>query len=143
MNADRARRRRDLQPVRPGDEAAIELRLPAGRRCDPVEDRTRSVNRLRGTPLSMFPALERALDVNNTGPLVLLAGYGTPAAIRRTGTARLTKWPGNPHIGAIRPGAHRGRLQRVFCTSALVNVLWALIRARWCYHVTPPVTETA
>jgi hypothetical protein len=28
-----------------------------------VEDRTRAVNRLRGTLLSMFPALERALDV--------------------------------------------------------------------------------
>ncbi|MDQ1024308.1 transposase [Streptomyces umbrinus] len=93
--ADQARMRRDLRPIRPGDEATIELKLLTGRRADLVEDRTRSVNRLRGTLLSMFPALERALDVTNTGPLKLLTGYQTPAAIRRTGTARLAKWPAN------------------------------------------------
>jgi hypothetical protein len=57
---------------------AIELKLLTGRRSDLVEDRTRVVNRLRGTLLSMFPALERALDVTNTGPLRLLTGYQTP-----------------------------------------------------------------
>ncbi|MFD8600478.1 IS110 family transposase [Kitasatospora sp. NPDC059646] len=289
--ADQARMRRDLQPVRPGDEAAIELKLLTGRRTDLVEDRTRSVNRLRGTLLSMFPALERALDVTNTGPLKLLTGYQTPAAIRRAGVARLAKWLANrkvrnardlaeaavgaaerqhttvpgekaiarlvhtlaegvmalneqiaeidkliegrfrehelaaivesvPGIGTVlgaeflagvggsldafpssdalaafagvapaprdsgkvsgnlhRPVVYHRRLQRVFYTSALVsircdpnsrafydrkraegkrhvqavmalarrrvNVLWALIRDRRCYHVTPPVTETA
>ncbi|WP_431684166.1 IS110 family transposase [Kitasatospora sp. KL5] len=289
--ADQARMRRDLQPVRPGDEAAIELRLLTGRRADLVEDRTRAVNRLRGTLLSMFPALERALDLANTGPLKLLTGYQTPAAIRRVGVARLAKWLANrkirnaralaetaveaaqrqhtavpgektiarlvhtlaegvmalneqiaemdkliegrfrehelaeivesvPGIGTVlgaeflaavggsldsfaspdalaafagvapaprdsgkvsgnlrRPSQYHRRLQRVFYTSALVsircdpnsrafydrkraegkrhvqavmalarrrvNVLWALIRDRRCYHVTPPVTETA
>lgn len=68
VSADQARMRRDLRPISPGDEAAIELRLLTGRRTDLVEDRTRSVNRLRGTLLSMFPALERALDVTNTAP---------------------------------------------------------------------------
>nr|BEK70601.1 IS110 family transposase [Kitasatospora purpeofusca] len=289
--ADQARMRRDLRPVRPGDEAAIELRLLTGRRADLVEDRTRAVNRLRGTLLSMFPALERALDVTNVGPLKLLTEYQTPAAIRRAGAARLTKWltnrkvrnpralaeaaveaaqrqrtavPGEktiarlvhtlaegvmalneqiaemdkliegrfreheladivqsvPGIGTVlgaefvaavggslddfaspdalaafagvapaprdsgkvhgnlhRPTAYHRRLQRVFYTSALVsircdpnsrafydrkraegkkhvqavlalarrrvNVLWALIRDRRCYHVTPPVTTAA
>lgn len=69
MIADQARMRRELRPIRPGDEAAIELKLLTGRRADLVEDRTRVVNRLRGTLLSMFPALERALEVTNTGPL--------------------------------------------------------------------------
>jgi len=96
--ADQARMRRDLRPIRPGDEAAIELRLLTGRRADLVEDRTRSVNRLRGTLLSMFPALERALDVTNLGPLKLLTGYQTPAAIRRAGTARLAKWLANRKV---------------------------------------------
>ncbi len=50
------------------------------------------MNRLRGTLLSMFPALERTLELTNVGPLVLLTGYQTPAAIRRAGVARLTKW---------------------------------------------------
>ncbi|MFE4578552.1 IS110 family RNA-guided transposase [Streptomyces chartreusis] len=90
--ADQARMRRDLRPIRPGDEAAIELKLLTARRLDLVEDRTRAVNRLRGTLMSMFPALERALDVTNTGPLKLLTGYQTPAAIRRIGVSRLTTW---------------------------------------------------
>ncbi|MBB4986675.1 hypothetical protein GGE06_007646 [Streptomyces sp. SFB5A] len=32
--------RRDLQPIRPGDEAIIELRLLTGRRADLVCDHT-------------------------------------------------------------------------------------------------------
>lgn len=93
--ADQARMRRDLRPVLPGDEAAIELKLLTGRRSDLVEDRTRTVNRLRGTLLSMFPALERALDVISTGPLKLLTGYQSPASVRRTGVSRLTTWLAN------------------------------------------------
>lgn len=96
--ADQARMRRDPRPIRPGDEAAIELKLLTGRRADLVEDRTRVVNRLRGTLLSMFPALERALDVTNTGPLKLLTGYQTPASIRRTGVTRLTRWLANRKV---------------------------------------------
>lgn len=96
--ADQALMRRDLRPTRPGDEAAIELKLLTGRRSDLVEDRTRVVNRLRGTLLSMFPALERALDVTNAGPLKLLTGYQTPAVIRRAGVARLTKWLANRKV---------------------------------------------
>ncbi|MFG3399506.1 IS110 family RNA-guided transposase [Streptomyces parvus] len=96
--ADQARMRRDLRPIRLGDEAAFELKLLTGRRSDLVEDRTRVVNRLRGTLLSMFPALERTLDVTNTGPLRLLTGYQTPAAIRRTGVTRLTKWLANRKV---------------------------------------------
>ncbi|MFC9635807.1 IS110 family transposase [Streptomyces mirabilis] len=90
--ADQARIRRDLNPVRPGDETAIELGLLTGHRTDLVRDRTRAVNRLRSTLTSMFPSLERALEVTNTGPLVLLTGYQTPAALRRVGRARLMRW---------------------------------------------------
>jgi transposase len=96
--ADQARMRRDLRPIGPADEAALELKLLTGRRADLVEDRTRVVNRLRGTLLSMFPALERALDFGNTGPLMLLTGYQTPAAIRRAGVIRLTKWLANRKV---------------------------------------------
>ncbi|TDT97271.1 transposase IS116/IS110/IS902 family protein [Streptomyces sp. 846.5] len=90
--ADQARIRRDLKPMRPSDEASIELRLFTNRRTDLVCDRTRAVNRLRGMLTSMFPGLERALELTNTGPLVLLSGYQTPDAIRRLGAARLAKW---------------------------------------------------
>jgi transposase len=96
--ADQARMRRDLQPIRPGEEATIELELLTGRRIDLVADRTRTVNRLRSILTSMFPALERALELTNAGPLVLLTGYQTPAAIRRAGTSRLTTWLRNRKV---------------------------------------------
>lgn len=45
--ADQARIRRDLRPIRPGDEAAIDLKLLTGRRTDLVEDRTPGPPRTR------------------------------------------------------------------------------------------------
>lgn len=90
--ADQARIRRDLRPTRPTDEATIELKVLTNRRTDLVRDRTRAINRLRSTLTGMFPALERACVLTSVGPLILLDGYQTPAAIRRMGTARLTRW---------------------------------------------------
>jgi transposase len=78
--------------VRRGDEAAIELELLTGRRSDLVEDRTRTVNRLRSMLTGLFPGLERALDVTKVGPLILLSGYQTPEAIRRIGRTGLWAW---------------------------------------------------
>ncbi|MGW6413411.1 IS110 family transposase [Streptomyces vinaceus] len=96
--ADQARMRRDLQPIRPGDEASIELGLLTSRRVDLVTDRTRTINRLRSALASMFPALERALELSNAGPLVLLTGYQTPASIRRCGASRLATWLSNRKV---------------------------------------------
>jgi transposase len=90
--ADQARMRRDLQPLRPGDELTAELKLLTARRADLVADRTRLINRLRGLLTSIFPALERALDLTAGGPLVLLGGYQTPAAIRAAGAQALEAW---------------------------------------------------
>lgn len=89
--ADQARIRRDFRPMRPTDEATIELKVLTGRRTDLVRDRTRAINRLCGALTGMFPALDRALVFTNAGPLILLDGYQTPAGIRRMGTARLTR----------------------------------------------------
>lgn len=96
--ADQARMRRDLQAIRPDDETTIELRLHTSHRIDLVADRTRTINRLRSTLTSMFPGLERALELTNAGPLVLLTGYQTPAALRRIGTSRLTTWLRNRKV---------------------------------------------
>ncbi|MFF1745784.1 IS110 family RNA-guided transposase [Streptomyces mirabilis] len=96
--ADQARMRRDLQPIRPGDEATIELGLLTSHRIDLVADRTRTINRLRSVLTGMFPALERALELTNAGPLLLLSGYQTPAALRRIGTSRLTTWLRNRKV---------------------------------------------
>ncbi len=96
--ADQARVRRDLTSLRPGDELVTELKVLTGRRRDLVDDRTRTVNRLRSHLTGIFPGLERELDLGNVGPLVLLTGYQTPAAIRRTGVRRLATWLRNRKV---------------------------------------------
>ena len=90
--ADQVRMRRDLQPLRPGDELTAELKLLTARRADLVADRTRLINRARGLLTSVFPALERALDLTTAGPLVLLTGFQTPATIREAGKEGLETW---------------------------------------------------
>lgn len=45
--ADQVRIRRDLHPLRAGDETVTDLKILTGRRMDLVADRTRTVNRLR------------------------------------------------------------------------------------------------
>jgi transposase len=104
--ADQARIRRDLQTLRPSDEATIELRLLTNRRTDLVRDRTRSINRLRSALTGMFPALERVLVLTSAGPLVLLAGYQTPSGPPASrGRAPL---PMPPAASAVQRGS-RGR----------------------------------
>lgn len=107
MIADQARMRRDLQPIRPGDEAAIELTLLTEHRAGLVEGRTRTINRLKSLLNRMFPALERALDMGTVGALVLLSGYQSPAAIRRTGKRRLATWLRNRKVRTPRPSRPR------------------------------------
>lgn len=96
--ADQARMRRDLAVIRPDGEHAVELRILTDRRSDLSADRTRRINRLRGQLTGIFPALERVLDMGNVGPLVLLTGYQTPAALRRTGRSRLETWLRNRKV---------------------------------------------
>jgi transposase len=91
--ADQARMRRDLQPLRAGDDIAVDLRILTSRRSDLVADRTRAINRLRAQLLEYFPALERAFDYSTSrAALILLTGYQTPDGLRRVGAARLTAW---------------------------------------------------
>lgn len=96
--ADQARMRHDLAVLRIEDELSVELRVWTGHRRDLVNDRTRKINRLRAQLTGIFPGLERELDLGNAGPLVLLTGYQTPAAIRRLGRARLRSWLGNRNV---------------------------------------------
>lgn len=91
--ADQARMRTDLQPVRGADQISVDLRLLTARRTDLICDRVRAINRLRGTLLEYFPALERAFDYSKSkAALTLLSGYATPDGQRRIGTSKLTVW---------------------------------------------------
>ncbi|MFJ3540268.1 IS110 family transposase [Streptomyces sp. NPDC090109] len=96
--ADQTRIRRDLHPLRPSDETVTDLKILTGRRMDLVADRTRTINRLRAQLAGIFPGLERALDFTNKGPLTLLTGYQTAAAIRRLGARRLETWLRNRKV---------------------------------------------
>jgi transposase len=90
--ADQARMRRDLGELVPAEEALAELQLLLARRRDLVADRSRTITRLREALLALFPALERNLDLNNRGALILVAHYQTPAQIRRAGRKRLATY---------------------------------------------------
>src|SRR5215210_487337 len=93
--AEQARMRSDLARLVPGEDDLAELQLLLARRRDLVADRTRSINRLRDVLLSLFPALERALDLNAKGVLILVRHYQTPGAIRRMGHRRLAAFLNN------------------------------------------------
>src|SRR5215207_3555691 len=90
--ADQARMRPQLGELKPGEEEIVELQLLLARRRDLVTDQTRTVTRLREALLSLFPALERALDLNGKGPLTLLTHYQTPAQLRRAGHKRVATY---------------------------------------------------
>lgn len=97
--ADQARMRRDLQTMHRGDDIAVDLRILTSRRLDLAADRTRAINRMRAQMLQYFPALERAFDYKTSkASLVLLTGYQTPAALRRTGKSRLAAWLKNRKV---------------------------------------------
>ncbi|GHC75205.1 IS110 family transposase [Streptomyces cinnamoneus] len=96
--ADQARVHRDLDLLRPGDEVAADLRTLTTHRLNAAFDRTRQINRLHAPLLEILPAPERALDLTNRGPVMLLTGYQTPAAIRRAGTSRIQTWLKNRKV---------------------------------------------
>jgi hypothetical protein len=57
--------RPNLEELTAGEDELAELETLLARRRDLVGDQTRTINRLRDALLSSFPALERALDLNN------------------------------------------------------------------------------
>lgn len=102
--ADQVRMRDDLRPVEAARDIDVELRLLAGRRAEIVTDQTRRAARLRDLLVSVFPGLEREVDVTTKTGLHLLTRYVTPGEIRRAGRTRLTAWlrrTGNVRDAAI------------------------------------------
>ena len=90
--ADQSRMRSDLSELAPSEGELAQMQLLLARRRDLVADQSRAITRLRETLLSLLPALERALDLNNKGDLTLVVSYQTPAAIRRMGRKRLAAY---------------------------------------------------
>lgn len=89
--ADTARMRRDLSPVVAEDDLVAELRQLHAYRADLMADWVRGINRLRSMLGSIFPALEAAFDYSARSPLILVAKFCTPAAVRNAGEAGVVK----------------------------------------------------
>ncbi|TWF73962.1 transposase [Streptomyces capillispiralis] len=118
--ADQARMRRDLRPIRPGDEAAVELKLLTGRRADLVEDRTRVVN-----PPARHPAEH-------------VPGPGTGPGCHQHGTAQAADGlpdpgPRSAWAGITRLARVAGQPQGPQCQSP-----WPRLRSRPPNASTPP-----
>jgi transposase len=90
--AEQARMRSDLSELKAGEQEIAELQLLLGRRRDLITDKSRTITRLREALVSLFPALERELDLNSKGPLTLLTHYQSPAQLRRAGHKRLATY---------------------------------------------------
>jgi transposase len=105
--ADQARMRSDFGKLEPGEQELAELQLLLARRRDLITDQSRIVTRLRETLLSLFPALERALDLNSKGPLTLLTHYQTPAQLRRAGHKRVAAYLRNRGVKGSNGVAHK------------------------------------
>ncbi len=105
--ADQARMRPDLGELRPGEREISELQLLLARRRDLITDQSRTITRLREALLSLFPALERALDLNSKGPLILLTHYQTPAQLRRAGHKRIAAYLRSRSVKGSNSVAHK------------------------------------
>jgi transposase len=80
--ADLARTRTDLRPVEIETEIDVDIRLIVGRRREVVVDQTRRLARLRDLLSSLFPALERRIDVKTKASLVFLSLFAAPHELR-------------------------------------------------------------
>ena len=96
--ADQARMRTDISELKAGQQEIAELQLLLARRRDIITDQSRTITRLREALLSVFPALERTLDLNRRGPLTLLSHYQRPAQLRRAGQKRVAAYLRNRRV---------------------------------------------
>ncbi|MCA1495073.1 IS110 family transposase [Ensifer sp. NBAIM29] len=89
--ADLARTRADLRPVEIEAELDIDIRLLVGRRREVVVDQTRRLARLRDLLSSLFPALERRIDVKTKAGLVFLSLFAAPHELRNAKPRQLAR----------------------------------------------------
>ena len=104
--AENARMRHDLAVFGVKDDLLVAMRMLVERRKDLACDRTRQITRLRSVLVSVFPGLERGLDLTTQGALVLLTHYQTSEAMRRAGEKRMTEWLAARHVREAAKRAH-------------------------------------
>lgn len=130
--ADQLRlRASDFRPIALEDAAQAELRLMVSRRGDLVTDQTRRISRMRYLLNTIHPDLERALDLTNAGPLLLLTRYVTAAEIRRAkpkAIGRHLRALGARNLEALAQAAYAAALAHPNLTLPAEAVTAALVR---------------
>jgi transposase len=92
------RMRPDIPVLEPSDQLLAELTVLTGYRADLVGQRVATLFRLQELLTGISPALERAVDLNRKGPMMVLACWQTPAAIRHAGADRITALLRRGHV---------------------------------------------
>ncbi|MEV6514931.1 IS110 family transposase [Micromonospora chalcea] len=93
--AQTIRMRPDIPVLEPSDRLLAEL---TGYRSDLVGQRVATLFRLQELLTGISPVLERAVDLNRKAPMVVLACWQTPAAIRHAGVDRITALLRRSHV---------------------------------------------
>ncbi|MFV2103174.1 IS110 family transposase [Micromonospora sp. LOL_024] len=96
--AQTIRMRPDIPVLEPTDRLIAELTVLTSYRADLVGQRVATLFRLQELLTGISPALERAVDLNRKGPMMVLACWQTPAAIRHAGVDRITALLRRGHV---------------------------------------------
>lgn len=87
--AHTVRMRPDMPVLAPTDRLLAELKVLTGYHDGLVGQRVAALFRLQELMTLISPALERAVDLNRKGPMMVLACWQTPAAIRHASVNRI------------------------------------------------------
>jgi transposase len=89
--AELARTRLDLRAINAEREIDVDIRLLVARRAGIVQDQTRRLARLRDLFSSLFPSLERRIEVKTKTGLTFLSLFAAPHELRSKRPARIAK----------------------------------------------------
>ncbi|WP_410814917.1 IS110 family transposase [Micromonospora sp. 067-2] len=88
----------DIPILKPTDQLIAELTVLTGYRADLVAQRVATLSRIQELLTGISPALERAVNLNRKGPLMVLARWRAPEAIRRAGVERISALLRRGHV---------------------------------------------
>jgi transposase len=107
--AQTVRLRFDIPQLKPSGRLLADLKVLTAHRADLIGQRVAAICRLQETLTSISPALQQAVDLKRRGPILALAQWQTPAAIRHTGTDTITdllRRANIPHAAALAETLH-------------------------------------
>jgi transposase len=88
--AQTIRLRGDIPQLKPSGRLLGDLKVLTAHRADLTGQRVAAICRLQHTLTAISPAVQQAVDLKRRGPILALAQWQTPAAIRHAGTTTIT-----------------------------------------------------